>query len=113
MSTTVIEFMADEPGDWEAELTYGRYFNRFTTVFAGVYAEGNDFTAEDERLIAGIRYLLPGNFQSSAWIDSEGEARIKVMRELMLTPRIGIFGDVEYDTREQWSYQAGLSDTLT
>ena len=102
-----------EGADWEAELTYGRYFNRFTTVFAGVYAEGNDFTHEDERLIAGIRYLLPGNFQSSAWIDSDGEARIKVMRELMLTPRIGIFGDVEYDTREQWSYQAGLSYTLT
>ena len=113
MSTTVIEFMADEPGDWEAELTYGRYFNRFTTVFARVYAEGNDFTAEDERLIAGIRYLLPGNFHSSAWIDSDGEARIKVMRELMLTPRIGIFGDVEYDTREQWSYLAGLSVMLT
>jgi hypothetical protein len=35
------------------------------------------------------------------------------MRELMLTPRIGIFGDVEFDTREKWSYQAGLSYTLT
>ncbi|MGL5018620.1 MAG: multicopper oxidase domain-containing protein [Luteolibacter sp.] len=99
--------------DWEAELTYGRYFNRFTTVFAGVYAEGNDFRHENEQLIAGIRYLLPGNFQSSVWIDSNGEARIKVMRELMLTPRIGIFGDVEYDTREHSSYQTGLSYTLT
>jgi FtsP/CotA-like multicopper oxidase with cupredoxin domain len=101
-----------EGTEWDSELTYGRYFNRFTTVFVGVYAEGNDLTIEDEHLIAGIRYLLPGNFQSSAWIDSDGEARIKVMRELMLTPRIGIFGDVEYDTREQWSYQAGLSYTL-
>ena len=101
-----------EGTDWESELTYSRYFNRFTTVFAGVYAEGNDFTSEDERLIAGIRYLLPVNLRSSVWIDSDGEARINVMRELMLTPRIGIFGDVEYDTREQWSYQAGLSYTL-
>jgi CopA family copper-resistance protein len=99
--------------DWEGELTYGRYFNRFTTVFAGIYAGGNDFTAEDERLIAGIRYLLPGNFLSTAWIDSDGEARIKVTRELMLTPRIGIFGDVELDTREQWSCQAGSRYTLT
>ena len=102
-----------EGSDWEGELTYGRYFNRFTTVFAGGYAAGNDFTAEDERLIAGIRYLLPGRFLSSAWIDSDGEARVKVTRELMLTPRIGIFGHVEYDTREQWSYQAGLRYTLT
>jgi FtsP/CotA-like multicopper oxidase with cupredoxin domain len=102
-----------EGTNWETELTYGRYFNRFTTIFAGLYAEGNDFSSEDERLITGIRYLLPGNFQSSAWIDSEGEVRIKVMRELMLTPRIGIFGEVEFDTREHWSYQAGLSYTLT
>ena len=102
-----------EGTDWESDLTYGRYFNRFTTVFAGVYAEGNDFTVDNERLIVGIRYLLPGNFHSSTWIDSDGEVRIKLIRELMLTPRLGIFGDVEYDTREQWSYQAGLSYTLT
>ncbi len=102
-----------EGTDWEGELTYGRYLNRLTTVFAGVYAEGNDFRREDERLIAGVRYLLPGNFLSSAWIDSDGGARIKVMRELILTPRIALFGNVEYDTREKWSYQAGLSYTLT
>lgn len=101
-----------EGTDWEGELTYGRYFNRFTTVFAGFYAEGNDFTAEDERLIAGIHYLLPGSFLSSTAIDSDGEVKINVSRELMLTPRIGIFGDVEYDTREQWSVQTGLSYTL-
>lgn len=98
---------------WEGDFTYGRYFNRFTTVFAGVYAEGVNSTSEDERAIAGIRYLLPGNFQSEAWIDANGEARFMLERELMLTPRLGIFGEVEYDTLEQWSYQAGTSYTLT
>jgi len=80
---------------WEGDLTYGRYLNRFTTVFAGVYAEGVNSTREDERLIAGIRYLLPGNFASQAWIDDEGEARFMIDRELMLTPRLGIFGGAE------------------
>jgi len=98
---------------WEGDLTYGRYINRFTTVFAGVYAEGVNSTREDERLIAGIRYLLPGNFASQAWIADDGEARFMIDRELMLTPRLGIFGEVEYDTRENWSYQGGLSYTLT
>ena len=98
---------------WEADLTYGRYFNRFTTLFAGVYAEGVNSTREDERVIAGIRYLLPGNFQSQAWIDDKGEARFMLERELMLTPRLGIFGEVEYDTLEKWSYQAGMSYALT
>ncbi len=98
---------------WESDLTYGRYFNRFTTVFAGVYAEGVDSTSKDERLIAGVRYLLPGNFMSEAWIDHDGEARFMIDRELMLTPRLGIFGEVEYDTRENWSYQAGASYALS
>ena len=98
---------------WEADLTYGRYIDRFTTLFAGVYSEGMNSTREDERAIAGIRYLLPGNFQSQAWIDDKGEARFMLERELMLTPRLGIFGEVEYDTLEKWSYQAGASYALT
>jgi FtsP/CotA-like multicopper oxidase with cupredoxin domain len=98
---------------WEGDLTYGRYLNRFTTVFAGVYAEGMDSTREDERLIAGIRYLLPGNFLSQAWLDDGGESRFMIDHELMLTPRLGIFGEVEYDTVENWSYQAGISYALT
>jgi FtsP/CotA-like multicopper oxidase with cupredoxin domain len=102
-----------EGTEWEAELTYGRFINRFTTVFAGVYAEGLDGTREEERLIGGIQYLLPGNFHSTAWIDSDGEARISLERELMLTPRLGIFGEAEYDTREKWSYQAGMEYILT
>jgi hypothetical protein len=60
-----------------------------------------------------VRYLLPGNFLSSTWIDSDGEARITLGRELMLTPRLSIFGEIEYDTRDYWSYQAGLSYLLT
>ena len=99
--------------EWEAELTYGRFINRYTTVFAGAYAEGVDWTREDERLIGGLSYLLPGNFLSRAWIGSDGEARIGVSRELMLTPRLSLFGELEYDTREDWSYQAGLSYILT
>jgi hypothetical protein len=31
----------------------------------------------------------------------------------MLTPRLGIFAEAEYDTRERWSYKAGLSCILT
>ena len=99
--------------DWEGDLTYGRYFNRFTTAFAGIYAEGNHFYSDKERVIAGITYLLPGNFMSRAWIDSDGGARITLNRELRLTPRLSIFGEVEYDTHDPWSSQGGLSYILT
>jgi FtsP/CotA-like multicopper oxidase with cupredoxin domain len=99
--------------EWETTLTYERFINRFTSVFVGVHAEGTDWTREDERLVGGVRYLLPGNFLSSAWIDSDGEARFTLDRELMLTPRLSVFGEMEYDTRDDWSYQAGLSYLLT
>lgn len=99
--------------EWEADLVYQRYINRFTSVYASVYGEGNDQDIEKERLIAGVNYLLPMNLQSSLWIDSDGGARVSLMRELMLTPRLGIFGEAEYDTREKWSYQAGMSYLLT
>jgi CopA family copper-resistance protein len=94
---------------WEGDLTYGRYLDRFTTVFAGIYGEGNNSDLAAERAVGGISYLLPGNFLSRAWIDSDGGARVMLEREIMLTPRLGIFGEVEYDTREKWSSQAGLS----
>lgn len=97
---------------WEGEVTYDRYINRFTSVFAGVYLEGVDSEFEVERPIAGVRYLLPGNIMSSAWIDGDAEARITFERELMLTPRLGIFSEVEYDTREKWAYQGGVSYLL-
>jgi FtsP/CotA-like multicopper oxidase with cupredoxin domain len=99
--------------EWETTLTYERFINRFTNVFVGVHAEGVDWTREDERLVGGVRYLLPGNFLSTAWVDSDGEARISLNRELSLTPRLSIFGEVEYDTRDHWSYQAGMSYLLT
>ncbi|RYD72347.1 MAG: hypothetical protein EOP84_23310 [Verrucomicrobiaceae bacterium] len=99
--------------NWEGDFTYGRYFNRFTTVFAGIYAEGFNSNSEAERAIGGISYLLPGNFLSRVWIDSDGGARVILDRELMLTPRLGLFGEVEYDTHDKWSSQAGLSYILT
>lgn len=100
--------------EWEADLTYNRYINRFTTVFVGVYGEGSfggasDFNLESERIIAGVRYALPLNFFSSTWVDDSGEARITLERELMLTSRFGLFGEAEYDTRDYWSGQVGAS----
>lgn len=98
---------------WEADITYSRYINRFTSVFAGVYGEGVDFSRDTGRLIAGFNYLLPVNFMATTWVDSDGGARVTIGRELMLTPRLGIFGEMEYDTHDDWSYQGGASYRLS
>jgi hypothetical protein len=102
-----------ENTEWETDITYSRYINRFTSVFAGVYGAGVDSTRDTERLIAGVNYLLPVNLMTTVWVDSDGGARVTVGRELMLTPRLAIFGEVEYDTHEDWSYQGGASYRLT
>jgi FtsP/CotA-like multicopper oxidase with cupredoxin domain len=88
-----------EDTEFDVELAYDRYFNRFFNVFAGV-----NFTDDYDRGIVGIRYLLPFNIESSLRIDSEGEFRIELAQEVQITHRFAIFGDAEFDTesKEEW-----------
>jgi FtsP/CotA-like multicopper oxidase with cupredoxin domain len=93
--------------DYEAVLTYERYFNRFIQAFAGgVLTDGE----QDHRGIIGIRYLLPLMFESTVWIDTEGEARLSLEREIQITDRFYTFGEFQYDTdsKEEWLAGAGL-----
>ena len=85
--------------DFDVELAYDRYFNRFLNLYAGI-----NLVNEYERGIFGIRYLLPFNIESTFRIDSAGELRIELGQSLQLTDRIMVFGNVEYDTesREEW-----------
>ncbi|MBL4664489.1 MAG: multicopper oxidase domain-containing protein [Nitrospinaceae bacterium] len=85
--------------DYDVELAYDRYFNRFFNLFAGV-----NLTNDYERGMFGIRYLLPFNIGSDLRVDSEGEFRITLAQGLRVTDRFRIFGNVEYDTetKEEW-----------
>ena len=85
--------------DFDVELAYDRYFNRFLNLYAGI-----NLVNEYERGIFGIRYLLPFNIESTFRIDSAGELRIELGQSLQLTGRIMVFGNAEYDTesREEW-----------
>jgi len=96
-----------EEEEYEIVLTYDYYFNRFFTAFGGM-----DIIDEDSRGILGIRYLLPLNVESALWVDSEGELRIILEKDLQLTDRLSAFGDVEYDTESEWEWVLGLEWTL-
>jgi hypothetical protein len=92
--------------DYEAVLTYERYFNRFFQAFAGgVLTDGE----QDHRGIIGIRYLLPLMFESAVWLDTEGEARLLLDKEIQLTDRLYGFGEFQYDTesKEEWAIGTG------
>jgi hypothetical protein len=96
----------------EIVFTWDRYINRFFSVFAGadVLSERNE--SGITRGILGLRYLLPLNLESRAWFDTDGGARFNLGRSFELTPRFGLFGEVEYDTHDRWEGVAGLSYTI-
>jgi CopA family copper-resistance protein len=99
--------------EWEAILTWDRFFNRFFTVFVGADLLGENDDVDEARAVAGFRYLLPLNFESRFWADTDGGARIAVEKEIELTPRLALYGEAEYDTHDQWEGIVGLSYTVS
>jgi FtsP/CotA-like multicopper oxidase with cupredoxin domain len=100
--------------DYEVEITYERYLNRFFNAFAGgILTDGE----QNHRGIIGIKYLLPFLFESSVWLDTEGEVRLSLEKEIQLTDRLYAFGEFQYDTesKEEWLTGAGciLSKNIT
>ncbi|MEO6567927.1 MAG: multicopper oxidase domain-containing protein [Opitutaceae bacterium] len=95
--------------EWEGITTYGRYINRFTTLFVGADLLGEKSSLDDSRGILGISYTLPFNFHSRTWVDSDGGARVALMREFMLTPRLSLETEVEYDTHLRWEGLTALN----
>ncbi|UCD91137.1 MAG: multicopper oxidase domain-containing protein [Desulfobacterales bacterium] len=88
--------------EWEGIFTWGRYINRFSTIFAGADVFDEEDEHEKIRGIVGVQYLLPLNIESRAWIDSDGGARFNLDKEFELTPRLALHGEVQYDTHDQW-----------
>jgi FtsP/CotA-like multicopper oxidase with cupredoxin domain len=88
-------------GDYEAELTYERYFNRFFQAFTGVVLSDR---RQGHRGIIGGRYLLPFMFEGSIWLDTEGAVRFSLANSMRLTDRLFVFGEFRYDsaTKEEW-----------
>ena len=98
--------------EWETLVTWGRYFNRFFTVFAGADLLGAGEKLDKTRAVVGFFYLLPLNFQLRAWADSDGGGRVNILKAFQLTPRLSLYGEAEYDTHEKWENRAGLSYTI-
>jgi hypothetical protein len=98
--------------EWEGIVTVGWHANRFSSVFAGVDVTGEDSEKGEAHGIIGLSYLLPLNLATSVWVDTDGEARFMLKKELELTPRLGLHGEVEYDTHEAWEGAVSLDYML-
>lgn len=95
--------------EWEGVVTADYHLNRFSSFFIGADFLGEGSSSDETRGVLGARYLLPLNVNSAVWVDSDGGARFFLEKELELTPRFGLHGEVEYDTHTQWEGKVGLS----
>ena len=102
-----------EGTEWEFTPTWDYVLDRFKSVFAGADAEGRNSETDRIRGVAGLRFLLPLNIASTTWVDTDLGMRFELDKEMALTPRLNLFGEVEYDTHDKWEGEAGLSYRLT
>jgi FtsP/CotA-like multicopper oxidase with cupredoxin domain len=94
-----------EEVEYEVDLLYQRYFNADLQIFTGARLTNEDDA--ENRLVAGVQYRLPLFAWVSASVDSEGDARFSLAKSFQITPRLSLFGEVEYDTGTQWEWSAG------
>lgn len=96
---------------YEVDALYQRYFNANLQAFIGARFT-NDPNA-DHRAVAGFNYRLPLMAWGTVSVDSEGDARLTLAKRFQLTPRLGVFGRMEYDTNTRWEWSGGADYTLT
>lgn len=89
----------------EAEFTYERYLYDYFRVFAGVNVENKMEDNLDEistTAVAGFRWFTPYMFNLDVRIDNELRPRVAIGRELMIFPRLFVFGYYEYQMDFGW-----------
>jgi CopA family copper-resistance protein len=91
-----------ENGEYEAEAIYSRYINRFFSAFIGSH-----FTREETVGIIGFDVLLPLLLEGRAWVTHKGVLRLSLERELQLTDRLSLLGEIRFDSEESWKGSAG------
>ncbi|QYA26678.1 multicopper oxidase domain-containing protein [Gramella sp. MT6] len=89
----------------EAELSYEYYLNDWLRLFAGVNVE-NEMENSMEELsttaIGGIRYFTPYMFSLDVRLDNKLRPQISLAREIMIFPRLAVFGEYEFQADFGW-----------
>lgn len=93
--------------EYDTELTYDYHFSMFSSAFGGA-----NLTSDDNAGVFGIRYLIPLNLETLVWVDTDGDFRFRLEKELQLTSRLSVFGEAEYDTDKKWEGIAGAAWTI-
>jgi len=102
-NSVIAYWESDYDKEYDTYFVYNRYIDRYSSWFAGVSIA--DRESAKTRAIIGYNYLLPGLIDTKLWVDSEGDARIWFIKELMLTNNTGLELEYKYDTelKSEWS----------
>ncbi|MEP6262682.1 MAG: multicopper oxidase domain-containing protein [Gillisia sp.] len=89
----------------EAEISYEYYLNDWFRVFGGINMENEMEDSMDQiskTAIAGIRYFTPYMFNLDLRLDNKLRPQISLSREIMIFPRLSVFGEYEYQADFGW-----------
>lgn len=103
------EYSFDED-EYEMDLGWRRFLNRDWSTVAG-YRFTNEHGTRD-RVFAGVQHRLPFLTYGTVTLDSEGDVRPGLSRELQLTSRLSWINELEYDSRTEWEWNSGLKYRL-
>jgi hypothetical protein len=96
----------------DAELTYERYLYDYFIVFAGLNMENEQEDNLDEistTAVAGFRWFTLYMFNLDVRIDNELRPQFSIGRELMVFPRLFVFGYYEYQMDFGWVNNLGAN----
>ncbi|MDT8416702.1 MAG: multicopper oxidase domain-containing protein [Lutibacter sp.] len=89
----------------EAEISYEYYLNDWFRVFGGMNMESENEDSMDDiaiTAIAGIRYFTPYMFNLDLRLDNKLRPQISLSREIMIFPKLSVFGEYEYQVDFGW-----------
>ncbi|PRX45689.1 multicopper oxidase domain-containing protein [Salegentibacter salegens] len=89
----------------EAEFTYEYYLYDWVRLFGGVNVENEMENSMDElstTAIGGIRYFTPYMFALDLRVDNKLRPQISLAREIMIFPRLVLFGEYEFQADFGW-----------
>jgi hypothetical protein len=92
------------------DLNWKRYINRDWSTVTG-YRFTNEHDTRD-RAFSGLQHRLPFLTYGEVTLDTEGDVRTGLSRELQLTSRLSWMNELEYDTRTEWEWNTGLKYRL-
>jgi len=104
-------FGHDHHDEYEADVGWSHYIDPNLSAGLG-YRLTNEHHAEN-RAFANVSYRLPYLVASRLELDSEGDVRLALGKEIPITQRLSIDGDLHYDTGSGWEWAIGASFVLT